>query len=67
MLFQYLKTINYTSVKIWGCSFFLFSFLGSEPIKQPSWGFKGHKTINFMAIYTLPPEMFGFYKENQTF
>lgn len=27
-----------------------------------SWGFFGHKTINYSAIFTLPIEMFGFYK-----
>ncbi len=27
-----------------------------------SWGFYGHRVINRMAVYTLPPEMFGFYK-----
>lgn len=29
-----------------------------------SWGFYGHKRINRMAVFTLPPEMVGFYKEN---
>lgn len=27
-----------------------------------SWGFFGHKTINHAAVFTLPVEMFGFYK-----
>lgn len=27
-----------------------------------SWGFFGHKRINRMAVFTLPPEMVGFYK-----
>lgn len=31
------------------------------------WGFYGHKRINRMAIFTLPPEMFGFFKENIEF
>ena len=31
---------------------------------QKRWGFYGHKRINRMAIFTLPPEMFGFYKEH---
>lgn len=31
------------------------------------WGFFGHKRINRVAIFTLPPEMFGFYKENIEF
>jgi hypothetical protein len=29
-----------------------------------SWGFFGHKKINRMAVFTLPPEMFGFYKKH---
>lgn len=32
--------------------------------KPESWGFYGHKLINRMAVFTLPPEMFGFYKKH---
>ena len=28
------------------------------------WGFFGHKTINYAAVFTLPNEMFGFYKSH---
>lgn len=28
------------------------------------WGFYGHKRINRIAVFTLPPELFGFYKEH---
>ena len=28
------------------------------------WGFFGHKRINRVATFTLPPEMFGFFKEH---
>lgn len=28
------------------------------------WGFAGHMRINRVAVFTLPPEMFGFYKEH---
>ena len=28
------------------------------------WGFFAHKSINYHACFTLPPEMFGFYKAN---
>jgi len=27
-----------------------------------AWGFFGHKRINRMAVFTLPPELVGFYK-----
>jgi hypothetical protein len=36
----------------------------SRRCKHPSWGFFGHKKINELAVYTLPSEMFGFYKSN---
>lgn len=29
-----------------------------------AWGFYGHKRINRMAVFTLPPEMVGFYKKH---
>jgi hypothetical protein len=44
-------------------SLVLFLFL-VLPSKVQSWGFYAHKTINFAAIFTLPPEMFGFYKQH---
>lgn len=31
------------------------------------WGFYGHKRINRMAVFTLPPEMFTFYKKHIEF
>jgi len=31
------------------------------------WGFFGHKKINELAIYTLPEELFGFYKDNMDY
>jgi len=30
----------------------------------PGWGFFGHESINRLAVFTLPPEMIGFYKRN---
>lgn len=32
-----------------------------------SWGFYAHQKINRMAVYTLPPEMIGFYKRHIEF
>ena len=32
-----------------------------------AWGFFAHKKINRLAVYTLPPEMIGFYKKNIEF
>lgn len=36
-------------------------------VSEATWGFFGHKKINELAIYTLPKEMFGFYKENMNY
>jgi S1/P1 Nuclease len=33
-------------------------------LETNSWGFFGHKKINELAVYTLPEELFGFYKSN---
>jgi len=30
----------------------------------PEWGFFGHRKINRMAVFTLPPDLIGFYKKN---
>lgn len=30
----------------------------------PPWGFFAHQRINRLAVFTLPPEMIGFYKKN---
>jgi len=39
--------------------FLLFNMRESQ-----SWGFWAHKRINRLAVFTLPPEMIGFYKAN---
>lgn len=41
----------------------LFS-LGNRTENRAKWGFYGHKKINRIAVFTLPPEMFGFFKEH---
>ncbi|HRH70839.1 MAG TPA: zinc dependent phospholipase C family protein [Flavobacteriales bacterium] len=49
----------------------LFGLLLLSPVRvvEPvnAWGFFGHKRINRMACFTLPPEMFGFYKRHIDF
>lgn len=47
--------------------FVVLFLIGAYYIYQPtiySWGFFGHKKINRMAVFTLPPEMINFYKKN---
>lgn len=34
------------------------------PLGSFSWGFFAHRTINRLAVFTLPIEMMGFYKQN---
>ena len=53
------------------CSLLLISSFNNTPIKKEKshscsavWGFFGHKKINRMAVFTLPPEMIKFYKKN---
>ena len=43
----------------------IFSFL--IPNQSFSWGFFGHKRINRLAVFTLPPEMMPFYKKHIQF
>ena len=42
--------------------------LGFTTFREPhvcnDWGFFGHKKINELAVFTLPQEMFGFYKDH---
>ena len=33
-------------------------------VLSSGWGFFGHECINRLAVFTLPPEMIGFYKNN---
>jgi hypothetical protein len=43
------------------------SLIENNDPKEVLWGFYGHKRINRVAVFTLPPEMFGFYKEHIEF
>jgi hypothetical protein len=42
----------------------LFAVGTHQQNSQKKWGFYGHKRINRIAVFTLPPEMFGFYKDH---
>ncbi len=37
------------------------------PYSVSSWGFYGHRKINRLAVFTLPSELMGFYKEHVEF
>ncbi|WBO83893.1 zinc dependent phospholipase C family protein [Hymenobacter yonginensis] len=42
----------------------LLGFLLLLPQQPQAWGFFGHRLLNRLAVFTLPPEMMGFYKTN---
>lgn len=48
----------------------VFSLIGlalrteNKNMHAKKWGFAGHIRINRIAVFTLPPELFGFYKEH---
>jgi hypothetical protein len=68
MLFQFLKMVSWLNFKkrfLYLPLIFAFGFSADQ--MAPKWGFYGHQTINGMAIFTLPPELFGFYKTNRDF
>ena len=44
--------------------FFLICSIGVQSAHSPDWGFFGHRRINRLATFTLPPEMIGFFKKN---
>jgi hypothetical protein len=45
----------------------LISLLALSATRSERWGFWGHRRLNRMAVFTLPPEMIGFYKEHLEF
>jgi S1/P1 Nuclease len=42
-------------------------FLFCMQVQAFGWGFYGHKKINYVAVFLLPPEMIGFYKTHIDF
>ena len=53
------------------CTVLFAAFLAAWPFLSSedagAWGFFGHKRINRMACFTLPPQMFSFYKRHIDF
>ncbi len=54
--------LNFTPVKIKYCILFFLAFLFLS--STVDWGFFGHRRINKLACFTLPQDLFGFYKSN---
>lgn len=44
--------------------FLLSSAFTASSLQEEIWGFWGHRRINRLSIFTLPPEMIGFYKKH---
>ncbi len=44
------------------CYSLIFGILQLIPIRALGWGFKAHRQLNYAAVFTLPPELFKFYK-----
>ncbi|RAJ92612.1 hypothetical protein LX87_04942 [Larkinella arboricola] len=44
--------------------FFFETVASAYSVAAPQWGFYGHKRINRLAVFTLPPEMIVFYKKH---
>lgn len=60
-----LLKISLSALSILCCtSFYWEPATHSCPFDGPEWGFFGHKRINRMAVFTLPPEMMVFFKPN---
>jgi len=63
LLQKYLKT----KFLLLGMVLVMIGILVSAFNTAPDWGFFGHRKINRMAVFTLPPEMIQFYKSNIEF
>ncbi len=50
--------------KIGICGLIIMFFSLSQINEAQSWGFWAHKRINRLSVFTLPPEMIGFYKSH---
>ena len=59
---------NFSRSKAWSSRFYLHCCFGVFvvlfPLQSGSWGFFGHRHINYHAVFLLPPEMISFYKKN---
>lgn len=70
MSFQSLKMVNWLNYKRLSALSLLILLSFSYPVDHSeigTWGFYGHKRINRIAVFTLPPALFGFYKEHIEF
>lgn len=57
---------NYKLIAVLGALIYILGS-GTNDKSAATWGFFGHKRINRIAVFTLPPEIFGFYKDHIEF
>lgn len=55
---------KYNSILLASSALLIFAFTLNSETGIKRWGFYGHKRINRISTFTLPTEMFGFYKEH---
>lgn len=60
---------NWSNYKIYTafCLLSLWMLEASFSSNEIKWGFFGHQRINRVAVFTLPPQLIGFYKEHIEF
>jgi hypothetical protein len=66
-IFVLLLFLNYKPFLNCMKTFFYIILFTTIPNLTYSWGFFAHKQINKLAVFTLPPEMLGFYKKHIEF
>lgn len=57
-----LSTMNI--LMLFFCTFFSSTSVAPPLEPEPQWGFFGHRRINRLAVFALPPELISFYKQN---
>lgn len=64
-MFFLLCTVSFLTCKYGGMKKILAILLAMAVVNSTlGWGFLGHRTINNKAVFSLPPEMFAFYKKH---
>ena len=61
------KLATYTSLSTLSMKIFLLAIILMTPLHSRSWGFFGHRKINYHAVFLLPPEMIILYKQHIAF
>ena len=60
----FLTNKKWRKLRLPACAIVLLGFVFLFSSLKPKWGFFGHRKINRMAVFTLPPPMNAFFKKN---